>query len=491
MPSLHEIAAIGDVDLLLNKIAELKPLETKVTDKTKNSIISLDTPDNNGITPLQYAVINNHVKMIEVLVDMGAKINKKTKNKISGTMMSTLQYAIHYGKAEAVKKLIELKADVKILFEQGFTPLHYAAKLGMSSIIEILISDAKLDPNKTTHSTDKITPAHLIAMNNNLDSAKNLSKWGMNIKAKIKSGETPLYYAYIYGYLDVAKTLIAQGAGTSIFPVNLETVFTVFGGEKLSHLFTSKEISKLDIGGDPISSLKILMFYLTKFFIELSFDNSIANKILTLLRSKYTSNSESDEALVEKIQNNQSVLLGTGDSEHFIVAQLYKLDHDKVTLLLYDKGLLVGKEDHNNSGKFFCVRSLCLKNDSEQLQKVIAKLKKTKECDEQGANELFDDIQTEVGQKYSFLDYPTQKIYKIEKCYSANYNLTLCNLFINEMGIKSGLMTYKNFTTFFRKSVAQDFQSHSNIAKELKIKIKSATNEIIEKKEQLCAVRFT
>lgn len=462
--------------------------EPSSADKSKGNS-PLDNADSDGMTLLQSAAKLNQVNAIMVLIDAGANPNKKTKNKITKKPQTAFQYALEFNSLDAVKMLIQLKADTNIILERGFTPIHFAANQGNCALIDILINEGKFNPNKTTNANDKLTPAHLIAMNGHLDAAKNLSKWGMDINAKDKSGKTPLHYALLNGHLEVARTLVEQGAQPISFPgLDLAALYTVFGGIKLNHLLSEAEIEELDDGGDPTDSLSILMFYVTRFFLEEKFAPKAANNILTILRSKYTANSESAEILTEKIQNDQSILIGTGDADHFIVAQLCKGEDNQVTLLLYDKGLLAGEEDPSAKEKHFCVRSLSFTNDPKLIQTVVEILKKAKECNETDAIRLIDSIQNEVGKTYTFLKKPTQKPFKISKCFSANYNLTLCNLFIRELGIREGLLAYKHFSIFFRQSVATDFQKHAPTDKKLKQKIKVATESIIEKKQQSFAI---
>jgi ankyrin repeat protein len=75
---------------------------------------ALNTPDDNGRTPCSIAAQN--------------------------------------GKLDALKKMIELKADPSIPSYGGRVPLHFAAKEGFQDIVRYLIEDQKLDAAATDNS---------------------------------------------------------------------------------------------------------------------------------------------------------------------------------------------------------------------------------------------------------------------------------------------------------------------------------------------------
>lgn len=86
------------------------------------------------ITPLQFAATSGNVEMIRFLIKRGADVNYGAK---SGGQTALLS-AIYAAKPEAVKALIELKANVNSKTKDGDTPLKAARKGDQEDIIAIL-----------------------------------------------------------------------------------------------------------------------------------------------------------------------------------------------------------------------------------------------------------------------------------------------------------------------------------------------------------------
>src|SRR5262249_26207869 len=86
------------------------------------------------LTPLMFAASAGNVDMIRFLVKRGAKVNHGVKEGAQTALLS----AIYSAKPEAVKALIELKADVNAKTKDGGTPLKAAGKGDQDDIIQIL-----------------------------------------------------------------------------------------------------------------------------------------------------------------------------------------------------------------------------------------------------------------------------------------------------------------------------------------------------------------
>ncbi len=89
-----------------------------------------------GYTPLMYAAMSDDVEMIRLLVKSGARVNAVAKGEYGGG--NPLLIAVENGRAEAVKVLIELKADVNVRNSEGETPLQLAKKAGNDEIVALL-----------------------------------------------------------------------------------------------------------------------------------------------------------------------------------------------------------------------------------------------------------------------------------------------------------------------------------------------------------------
>lgn len=87
-----------------------------------------------GLTPLQFAASAGSIEMIDFLVKRGADVNHGAK---AGGQTALLS-AIYGGQTAAVKRLIELKADVNTKTKDGDTPLQAAGKGDQEEIIALL-----------------------------------------------------------------------------------------------------------------------------------------------------------------------------------------------------------------------------------------------------------------------------------------------------------------------------------------------------------------
>lgn len=106
--------------------------------------------DENGLTPLHFASIENHIECIKLL--LSAQADKDTIDKDGKT---ALHYACINGHIDTVKVLIaETGTNRSIQDKNGFTPLHEAARHGHLDIVkELLIAypDAGADRDLVSH----------------------------------------------------------------------------------------------------------------------------------------------------------------------------------------------------------------------------------------------------------------------------------------------------------------------------------------------------
>ena len=138
-------------------------LATKITD--------INVCNDEGITPLYFAVMRNNLFITELLLEAGADADKKDNH---GN--APLHLAARNENEHIIKKLLEHGANVNVRTERGETALIAAAKTGNNYVVaELLLANA-------------------------------------DVSCKNTAGYTALYYATEGGYNDIVEKLLAAGA---------------------------------------------------------------------------------------------------------------------------------------------------------------------------------------------------------------------------------------------------------------------------------------
>jgi ankyrin repeat protein len=156
----------------------------------------IDTSDNSGVRPLQYARMRRQWLAVESLLALGARVDD-------------LGDAVNAGDVARVQQLIAEHSDVNAVYQSG-TPLHLAAATGQTWIAGMLLAagadpDAEADPGRSHH-------LNLAALWNRAGVAQLLIDHGADIGARDAVGRTPLTVAAAYGSVTVAKTFLLSGS---------------------------------------------------------------------------------------------------------------------------------------------------------------------------------------------------------------------------------------------------------------------------------------
>ena len=133
--------------------------------------VDINVCNDEGITPLYFAVMRNNLFITELLLEAGADADKKDNH---GN--TPLHLAARNENEHIVKRLLENGADANARTERGETALIAAAKTGNNYVAAALLSALA------------------------------------DVSCKDTSGHTALYYAAEGGYNDIVEKLLAAGA---------------------------------------------------------------------------------------------------------------------------------------------------------------------------------------------------------------------------------------------------------------------------------------
>jgi ankyrin repeat protein len=207
-----------------------------------------------GIPGLAPVSEDDYVKLIEFLVDHGAKPDQRTR----GGLLPIDLVAEHCG-ARVMKALLKAGANPSPSAKgTGRTPLQLAAGRGRAETVQVLL-DAGADPRQLDHRGD--TLLHLAASEGNDAVVKLLidRKLPVNVKNKTKE-ETPLHYAVFSNSTEFVRILLATGADPNARDYhNSTSLITAIDTKALSEIPKAKGNEDLcRRNADLLSRLRII-----------------------------------------------------------------------------------------------------------------------------------------------------------------------------------------------------------------------------------------
>ena len=164
----------------------------------------VNVQDNGGYSPVHFASIRGNKEMLQFLISKGADLDRK--NGMGATALHDM--AIQGNKA-IITLLVESGADFMIQNPSGQTPLHLAANHGRKEIVELLLQKGA-DINQRGGGGD--TPLHGAAWKGDTPTVEFLIASDADIDAKNDDGDTPLDNAQRRGHEDIVALLTANKA---------------------------------------------------------------------------------------------------------------------------------------------------------------------------------------------------------------------------------------------------------------------------------------
>jgi ankyrin repeat protein len=112
---------------------EMKLLDMLTSGVEEN--VNIDREDYQGLTALMLALIQGHLKAMELLIFKGADLNVKNNGGLAALMLASQD-----GHVNAMELLIAKGSDVNIMNINGSTALMFASENGHVGAVELLIS---------------------------------------------------------------------------------------------------------------------------------------------------------------------------------------------------------------------------------------------------------------------------------------------------------------------------------------------------------------
>ena len=168
---------------------------------------AINTQDDEGMTPLACAIVQEQTDVVRFLLDKGADPNIPNRNKLT-----PLDHACGRDKTIAlplVELLLAKGAEVNPTNEPGHTPLSWAVSSDNTQLVKLLL-DRGADVKTKSDVGDTIL--HSAADRGDAEIAALLIEHGADVNAKIIGGTTPLHNAAWNGREAVVKLLLSKGA---------------------------------------------------------------------------------------------------------------------------------------------------------------------------------------------------------------------------------------------------------------------------------------
>lgn len=198
----YDYSGTHEADNFNLMIAASKGLDSEII-RLLNKGAEINVESLNGATPLIFAVANNWLSSVNILLAFNPEINKETLYR-----ETPLSISVRNQNMEIVEALIRGGADINKVDRYGATPLHYASIYGNFNMTDLLLYyEAGID----IKAYDGTTPLMAAVWSGYPDVADLLIQNGANMEARDNDGYTPFLIAAGNGDTLIMNLLLKEG----------------------------------------------------------------------------------------------------------------------------------------------------------------------------------------------------------------------------------------------------------------------------------------
>ncbi|XP_073705503.1 transient receptor potential cation channel subfamily A member 1a [Garra rufa] len=166
----------------------------------------LDIRDNNGASPMHYAASMGHFRIIRLIVQITGQQELNASDEEGNT---PLHWAVQKDQPGSCSVLLTLGADPNILNNNQQSPLHMAVSLSKNFVLEQLVSHKQTDVNLEGDLGN--TPVILAASLDNHEALVILYKHGAKFCRQNKLGHFPIHAAAFAGAKKSLEVILLKG----------------------------------------------------------------------------------------------------------------------------------------------------------------------------------------------------------------------------------------------------------------------------------------
>ncbi|KAL9124896.1 MAG: hypothetical protein Q9217_005824 [Psora testacea] len=186
---------------------------TNIQTKEGCLMSSYEMRDQQGRTPLIWAVRHGWTLIVRRLLDLGANVDAVDNNG-----RCALHEALKQKHEAIAMDLIDAEADITIRDRMDWTPLHQAAAEGLDKVQHALIDrdaelnmEAKFYSDTLSFELEQMTPLHMASNGGHVRSVECLIAAGANLRARNGISHEPIHTSAFHGHANVVEALIDAG----------------------------------------------------------------------------------------------------------------------------------------------------------------------------------------------------------------------------------------------------------------------------------------